>query len=572
MYKCGVHLALSSALAIGSIILYSNSRNDDVIKQMDSVQLTSWSKPVIDMDKALLNLDNPVLNKDVLDCSHMIDKWWYPQVKYTDPAINPECPVYFQARPHLSSDGVTYVAGSLKATVIDPVPTACTPGVYPIILHKGTNTNPAGLVTGIELNVSTDSSTGLSVLSISNSGIFGGTWSANGIEWRSCAAQRSNLAKWINGNMSCATEASQMCTCVYTFTDLFADFTRNIPDKLNITAKDVLREGLGICHQWRRRHDDRFATEAPASAAFALFIFAFALLMNNLYNTIIKWNPIILTDMKGHAGIQGAYWFVMLVTLFVAPAVGNASAIKPILLIVLPAMAIGLYFEYGIATQHTYHRPYLLPYTFDMCLSALVYFTMLARGVTQFEHIGVELVKCHVVAMLYTAVVWYYIYLNPEGPVDPDTKKDDSDAKKNAQKILGAPSVQDAFLMIVAVAVALSMDNLIIPYPARECYALHYLLPPAFVLIAFLGVAWLSLLNLTHVVHNSSGDSVKAMAYYQDITAYLVFIVGVIMFGLFLKRHMLLYSSRQADAFPFLEELTGAGATIPGFIRTIDLI
>lgn len=592
MYKTVVHLTLSATLFIGAAIMFHYARTDPVIRQIDGVQLTTWNKQPINLETALeAARGHPVLQNDPGGCRNMIERWWFPRVVYSDPTITPGCAVNFHVGFQPSRDGTTSLPGPVRATVVEPLPTGCTVGEYPIELKDGTNTNTAALITGIVLNVTADAA-GAIALTISHNGTFGGDWAANGTNWQTCVAQRTTLAKWVNGNMSCATEASQMCSCVYTFTNLFSDFSSNILGYPNISANEVLRQGLDTCTKWRRKHDNRYTNDAPACIAHTLFVFALVLLLNNFYNAMTKWFPMILTSWEWHMGTQAVYWVIVFLLVFIPLVTDTKSAVNPSLLTIFPALAIGIYFEFTIATQQTYHRPYLLPYTFDICLCSLATFTMLARGVTQFEHISVEIIKCHVVAMLYSAVVWYYIYLHYEGArvqedrreasvekakddkADPTTprpltarmKASQDDIRKNAARILNTPSVQDAFLMIVGVAAALTMDSLIIPYPSRQCFALHYLLPPAFTLIAFLGLAWLSVLNLTHIVQTAVGD--KVLAYYQDITGYMVFLVGAIMFGLFLKQHMLLYSSRQSDTFPYLDELVGTIPTLPAFIHT----
>jgi len=529
-----VHVLLAAALLLGSVILIGTSHSDDMERRLDFVTLYTYKKAVPDKSKATADIvravkDNSWINEVESKCLDM-SRFVYPRVSFHplgDPT-GPNCQISFSVKQG-SVVGQVALDAMYEGSVIN-----CQPGRYALVVSGGTGivSNPPELVIigGSGISNSSGPSFELSV-----SGAFGFNYdSVTSDDYKKCRNGRLALAKAILADTACEhAMASPMCACVGVFTSQLTKWDGVLIAKPapGVVLQDVITNGVEKCVDLRRVHDVRKPVEQSYVRSKVLLYFTIALFFNALYAAILPW---LGQSIWMHLGVLFVYFVGILLAGILDNDGGNIE-IGTVMAILLPAFLVhggyGLLLRFNLRYDEgklPVPAPFLHPVTFDLCLCALTLYTLVERGVVQQEYLIVEIFKCHAVAAIYIGVTWYHRY--------GGTKSEDS--------VFSAEPVQQAYLALFLVGLLASCAPMVVPYPAKKCFEMHWLLPGAFTYLAFSNPACAHSLQLAHKLASTP----VVVTSFNDVAGMFALLFGAILWGYFLQDHLQVYG---ASHFPY---------------------
>ena len=321
------------------------------------------------------------------------------------------------------------------------------------------------------------------------------------------------------------------------------------------TLQDVLLGGVDQCIKLRRVHDVREASSGVYVRSWALLTFALALFFNSILYLVDRMESQVWTRLVAHV-----VCFFLLFFAFLNNA--DPSVVLAVLLPVLLLMAYDLYVSIWVAPSDLMigAQPYLHPVAFSVCLCNLTLFTLVERGVVQSEYLLVEVIKCHAIAAVYAANAWYHRYRC----LVEDPKRESMLGRAEAPGLLTS-NVEAAQRLLFVVALAAAADTLLIPYPTKVPFQLHWLLPLAFVYISLTNPSWAhALLNRMRLGPTEPESILRGSDGYFDhfnaLAAVMVFSVGLVLMGYFIVDHIRAYGAEQ---FPYASYLVFPSAGSP---------
>jgi len=551
MFGQWAHLFFAATLFVASVILVIVNHGDKVEKSLDFVTLYSYTKAVPDKTKALNAISetarqNSWIN-DKNDAAHCLDMSYfqYPRISFfpeNDPT-SPTCQIIFNVVNSLVTGQV-----SISQAFADPgADSNCRPGKYPLRVTGGsghlglqpylTILARSELTTASTVNATApfltigEGAVANASLLLSTTGSIGYDFNAYNKGFEECRKYRRDLAAAIHASTSCEHAASSpLCQCVHEFTSKLTNWNSKLRASYtsDLMLEDVLVKGIGRCVDLKRPHDVRKAVANPYARSSALLIFALALLFNALIGAL---EPLFGSwHLIGNALLLFVYGLAVLLA-GLLDAESGVSEFGIVLAIVLPAFLV--HGVYTIRLKSNYenfgvqHEPFLHPVTFDLCLCALTLFTLVERGVVQHEYLIVEIFKCHAVAAIYIAVTWYHRY---GGGASPD-------------QLTANESVQQAYLTLFILGLGAACAPMVVPYPAKKCFEVHWLLPGAFTYLALANPAWGHSLQFPSKL--SSGWVITG---FNEVAGVLTLLFGGILWGYFLQDHIQIYGSAH---FPY---------------------
>jgi hypothetical protein len=525
------HLLAPTLLLLASVVLVGMTASDGIQSGLDLVSVFAYSKAPVDRAAALRNntqhAQGVLWHGDASDAAHCLDMSYfsYPSVRFVagaDPTT-PTCQITFA----LALAGLDVSV----APVADYSALSCRLGIYPLQIIGGS----AG-VSSLNLNIQANGTR--TILSVP--GVIAGAAAgfANREAWAACRDRRRELAQQFLGNTSCQGEYSPLCTCVRAFTDKLTNLNQRLraraPDGQSL--EDVLRQGVEQCIALRRPHDVRREAGPRYARSKALLVFALALFFNAALlsfgdlpagSTYTVW-----VHIAWHALLFGSVLLAGLLT-------GGQAEYQTVLSILLPAFLVhGAY--YLLAESLAVHggptpRPYLHPVVFDLCLCSLALFTLVERGVVQSELLIAEIFKCHGVALLYIAAIWYHRHM--------------AVADGASRALFSSSPVHQAHVVLSVVALAASADSLLVPYAAKMPFELHWLMPLAFTFLALSNPGWVYAYNAQRKYHpDDPATRVYGPAHFNCLAAALVAGFGLALWGYFLREYIRVYG---AAHFPY---------------------
>lgn len=416
---------------------------------------------------------------------------------------------------------------------------------------------------GVKMQVDLASNT--VVLSLTNNGVSNVKFTNND---QTCTQVRATLVEKLHNSTSCYTEGSQFCSCVRLFTGYLTSNraqnalkTPSSKDKVPKLSAAILN-GMKKCAELRRHNDVRTTqTSSPLKVSFTLMLFSLGLFFNAIYVFISKNNILGVKEANlGHTFLFLMLFLLCMVANIAIGFMGGGGAIEAILTMAigLPAMFLGLFMEYPewlgweIFSKQM-DRPMLHPAFFDLALQALTVFSLVSRGIVQYEVIIFEIFKAHAVAFIYAVIVWYNLHPQTEDGASRNLEKDHP---------FKSVYIQEAYLVLFSIGVAASMDSILIPYPSEDTsFRVMRLLPALLVLFCFLNRAWVSTLRLSTITGVSQND------YLSTVTGGCLLLIWMFFLSWFMDRHLRLYNSVPANGSPWptIQEmgLKGVLPTLP---------
>ena len=524
-----------SLLLLATVVLVGMTRSDGMQAPLDLVSVFSYTKAPVDAPAALRNntRDSPagVWHGDLADAAHCLDMSYFnfPLVKFVPGAdpTTPTCQIGFT---------LALVGQDIRVTpLFSQEALSCRFGIYPLQVSGGSSGMPSS---SLNLQIGGNANgTGIAMSVVGSvSGGAGGFAFNNGKAWAACRARREELAQQYLNNTSCLGDYSPMCTCVRAFTQKLTNLNRKLlarpaPDK---SLEDVLHDGVEQCIALRRAHDVRREAGPKYARSKALLTFVLALFFNSVLHCVVDLSPSI--TMWLHV-VWLSVFFVS--TLLAGLLSGGQAEFQTVLSVLLPAFALhgGYDFlvDHVLLFQKTTPRPHLHPVVFDLCLCSLSLFTLVERGVVQSEHLLAEIFKCHGIALVYMALVWYHRHM--------------SVTEGTARTVFSAPPVYQGYALLVVVALAAAADSLLVPYATKVPFELHWLLPLAFTFLALSNPSWVYALDVQRSRHPSD-PSVRLYGpeRYNCLANALSLAFGFVFWGYFLRDYIRVYG---AAHFPY---------------------
>ena len=567
------HLFLPFSFFLASVSIVGVIRGNGLLDGLDRVTLYTYSKAPIDRGAALLNHTSLTGEwawlGDQADAAHCLDMRAlnFPVVGFipgSDPT-GPSCHILLTnhdaaTTPPALSIVPVYTQGSVEG---------CVPGTYPLEISGGRS----GPVRATNLyiavaSVSTDSATGPVVSSQVTVTVPGtvalsstGYSSANGAQWQLCLQRRLALAgQFLNGT-SCQQESSQLCTCVRGFANKLTDPAHALAAVLpnGMPLQDALLGGVDSCLQLRRAHDVRAAAPGAYFRSGALLSFALALLINAALYFALLSN----LDRWVRAATHLA-WFSLLFVMLNGGGTESSVALSVLLPPLLSLLAYSLYVETFVASDLQAQHVYLHPVAFDLCLCQLTLYTLVERGVVQREYLIGEVFKCHAVAAVYAAQCWYhrYRYLTEEAGAGA--------ASEGGSGGLASAGVEHAHLLLQMSALAAASDTLLVPYPSKAPFQIHWLLPLALTCVALSNPSW-AYAQFARAKRAPREPEVALHAgggshHFNNRAAALVSGVFLVLLGYFLIDHIRTYG---AGHYPYPSYLSAADGGLSFLVRTL---
>lgn len=350
--------------------------------------------------------------------------------------------------------------------------------------------------------------------------------------WTSCAGStglRTTLVDTMLSSTDCSSSAfnSPACTCVRALANRISSWQARLVPKpsAKMYMSDVVSQGVQRCLELRKTHDIREPLSNPYPRSSALLIFCAGLLLNAVFGVVRAYSK--TAEVPTYA--QVIVFFVLLCGVLVCGLVpgrdGGIGEFETVLTIVLPLLVhisylvyLHIFFNGAGSTP----EPFLHPVMFDVCLCALSLYTLTERGVVQLEYLLTDLIKCHVVAASYIAVIWYHKY-------------------GSSHSVLSTEFVQQAYLIIFAAGLTLSASGLVVPYPSKQGFEFHWLLPSLFTYVAFLNPGWAMSLKMQNHLNAPSNSTVNN---FNAVAGFLFLLVGSIFFMYFLSDHITVYGAK----------------------------
>lgn len=527
------HLVFAVVLLLTTIIINAQSETYNLSKNLNRIAIYSYKKSLPDKGAAVDSIKNFISDSaggawindgtSAEKCKDLQAYWW-PTVGFPG-AINPKTAtcnfnVNLKIGPmegQLQIKDVTPVAGSV---------TSCQTGDYAL---NFTSAGSDGTFTG-SATLRIGGTAGNYNFSITEPNvILGYNFNTLGPQFIACQAKRQRLAETIHNATECSAGfSSPMCTCVRAFTTRLTSWqSRLAAAPGGMKMGDVLSKGVQRCLDLRRSHDIRERTQYVHVHSTALLIFCLALLLNAIFNVLVLFGA--LKNVYVYVAFIAVY---MLVILF--PALfngGNVGEYETTLAIVLPAfiahggylcMLRGVMDHLKILEKSTYETPFLHPVTFDICLCALTLFTLVERGVVQMEYLVAEVLKCHVVAGVYIALIYYHCYGRRHAMFDSE-------------------GVQQAYLILYAVGLVSSVSSLVVPYAVKEGFEFHWLLPGILTYIAFANVGWSVNLPMAAKLRVPANASVYG---FNAVAGLMILFVGALFLSEFLTVYIQIYGAK----------------------------
>jgi uncharacterized membrane protein YiaA len=519
------HVFFGLLFLLASLSVVYTSHSESISKSADFVRLYTYSKSAPDKSQVTAKLRDYLstdagtwINSQSSQCNDLTS-FWFPSYTWgtgagQNPIVAGSCD--FQVELKLGP-----MEGQLQiARVVPVVTTGCAEGQYTPLWSQssGTFTGAPKVLIAADKTITFEST------------VIGYNFQSFNAAFLDCKAKRDNLAAKVKELTGCRNEfASPMCTCVRAFTSRVETWgsVLNYRPEGKMLLGEVLMGGVGRCMEVRRTHDVREPIDKSYARSSALLIFAVAILFNALYNLLLCFDFFTRPDSGMtkfyHLGFFVLYFGAILL-FSLTDADGNGPEFSTVLTLTLPAFLVhglylGLLFEYFKSQLRSSSTPLLHPVTFDICFSALNLFTLTERGVVQTEYLWVELFKGHAVAAIYIAIVWYHRY-----------GKD--------RELLSSEFVQQAYAALYGVGIVLSASNLVVPYPSKRTFELHWLLPVALTYVAFCSAGWAHSLRLSTKLNTPQGGYVHG---YAALSGLLVLVVGAVLWGYFLAEHVQLY-------------------------------
>jgi hypothetical protein len=550
---------MSFILLLGAIILVGMGHSaSDLLRNTDFVTLYSYKKAVVNRDRALTNLT--AANKassfwlsDKADAGHCLDMSYfqYPVVSFAPAAdpTSPTCQISFGVGP-TATDTVMQIAAVYTGDVA-----SCKPGTYPLQVNGG-----AGVVAATPfLTIAPPAVNGSAPLKFDLSvTTFGYNYvTSRTPAWTACRDARRALADQYLTNTSCETEASPMCTCVRGFTDNLLNWNHRLKYEpaAGVYLEDVLLAGVGRCMDLRRTHDVPLPLDNKYTRSTPLLVFAIALAFNAFYAAL---DPILrrheLAGRLSHAAFLLLLFLAELIAFLFNSNNTGAGDWRTMLTVLLPAFLVhGLYDavaedilsassadpqQPAPAAYPLTPAPFLHPVVFDLCLAALTLFTLVERVVVQSEYLIVELLKVHAVAALYMGVTWYNRHLHAPN------------AAEVTKSIYNSAYVKQAYMLLWVVAMTAAFDTMIVPYPSKKGWELHWILPLVFTFWTFYNPVAFH----TYPAPPTLGQAYASITRYNDLAGLVAFLFGAILWGYALRSHIQIYGAEHY-AYPSIGDL-----------------
>lgn len=533
------HVIYASVFLLSSIILVSVSHSTDLERRLDFVTLFDYTKAITDKSSAISDikkiLDNSAwLNTNSEECLDM-STFGYPVVSFkpeNDPTSS-TCQISFSVKQG-QVEGQVRLDAIYTGVTID-----CPPGQYTLAINGGSGQVAEAPVLTITGGMGTSNPAGPS-LELSVSGSFGFDYANFNQKFIDCRNARQAVATSILEKTACEHPiSSPMCACVQTFTSRLTAWNGKLirTPAPGVNLKKVLSDGVERCVDLRRAHDVREPVAKSYARSRVLLLFAVALFFNALHGAIMP----SVKSMWLHILVLLVYFLTALLACLLNADKGESmSESFTTLAILIPAFFV--HGSYGILLRFSVSldegrlpipAPFLHPITFDLCLCALTLFTLVERGVVQSEYLVVEILKCHAVAAIYIAVTWYHRH----GPADNSG-------------VFATEAVQQAYFILFVVGLAASLAPTVVPYPAKKCFEMHWLLPGAFTYLAFSNPSWAQSLQFSQHLLKGAEKSGNVLYGFNEIAGVFALLFGAVLWAYFLQDHLQVYGSSHFSYLP----------------------
>ena len=529
------HLGFAIVLLLTTIIINAQSDQYKLSKNLNYINIYSYKKSITDKDAAVNSVKNFIfdtaggswINDGTVaeKCKDLQAYWWpTPGFPVSDPrTATCKFNINLKLGPmdgQLQIKDVTPVAGSVSS---------CSTNTY--LMNFTTPEGSDGTITGsVSLVISGNANNYTFALTPADV-VLGYNFVTLGPQFVACQAKRQRLADTIHNATECASGfSSPLCTCVRAFTTRLTSWqSRLVAAPGGLKTGDVLVKGVQRCLDLRRPHDVRERTQYVYVHSTALLVFFLALFFNAVFNVMSMFKA--TNSLLVYVIFLAVYGVtILLVTLFISNGSG-VSEFETTLAMVLPAfLAHGIYLallKSSVASNKSFERtsyetPFLHPVTFDICLCALTLFTLVERGVVQMEYLVAEVLKCHVVAGVYIALVYYHCYGRRHAMFDSE-------------------GVQQAYLILYVVGLVSSMSSLVVPYAIRQGFEFHWLLPGVLTYVAFANVGWSVHLPMAAKLRNPAGASVYG---FNAVAGLLILFVGCLFLSEFFTVFLQIYGAK----------------------------
>lgn len=557
------HLVFGAALLVASVIVIMLSRSYDLSKNLDFVSIYKFEKATKDKSGAVdavrkVIAKHPWLNDaaDTDGCLNMVSYLW-PTAGFgagsTAPSGSPIAAGTCEFIINLKQGPMEEQLQIKNVTIIRNTGCASKVGTWNVVITP--QAGSGAVVTGTP----TIQITNVGDIIPDTTTVIGWAFKSFNAKWQSCLYNRQNLTKDIHAAVECQHGfSSPACTCVRGFTGRVSAWQSKLSAKPagRYALGEVLVRGAERCLDLRRTHDVREAISNQYSRSSALLVFAVALLMNALLNVLRCYDMLPPNYTWWNVAFFVLYFVAVLLTAILVGKDGGMAEFETALAIALPAFLVHATYMVFLDVSFSmntgidrFTEPFLHPVTFDVCLCAISLFTLVERGVVQLEYLVADACKCHAVAAIYIAVIWYHKYGNDQAPLQSEF-------------------VQQSYLALFATGLVLAGSGLLVPYPAKECFEFHWLLPLIFTFVALLNPGWAHDLRMENKLR---GAIVRNL---NSIAGFIFLLLGSILLGYFLSEHIQIYGAKnfkypiQADPQEFVAQRQ---MVLPGAITKIVL-
>lgn len=293
-----------------------------------------------------------------------------------------------------------------------------------------------------------------------------------------CNTKRNTLATEVIASMDCDKYVSQSCSCIKEILKGVRSSTNSSIGKNLAGRKDSTLYALESCRWLMHNTHVLVSSNKVWAQRTAIVLLILTLITGNAADWVVV-NPFTApfkdNMSKAMVKIITIFFWGMLALAITVTVENNTFAL--FLLILLPPVVLLALYEIYLPMYHFDHRPFLHPYFFTTILGALTLLGLVEAGVSDFDVIVFEILKCNVAAFVYLQLVWKYM-LN----------------KSHINEVDFAQSnyVEDGTLRSAILITGLYLVGLWAPYPTTTTNNLMWFAPFMWVLISAASVVWVS--------------------------------------------------------------------------------
>lgn len=342
-----------------------------------------------------------------------------------------------------------------------------------------------------------------------------------------CLAQRQNLVSRIVTSLQCDKYASQACKCVAQVNLGLVNPASGNNGKNLAGKRDSTLYAIESCRWLMHNANVAVSSGDVMGTRTALLLIIATIILCNVLGGLFLMTLKVAEKATGWS--IGTYSFLAYfigagLSFGVTVGLHPTAYILPAVIVFTPFAAL-LVYEFLMYSKQMEHKPYIHPYTFGVVLGALSFMALVENGVTDYDIILFEILKCQAVVFIYIQVIWKY--MSVKGTNDTTSAFE-----------------ENGTLRAVLLACTVYLLGLLSPYTLNPVLNVMWYAPAVWVLFVFGSVTWICTFNYTAHPTNTMSHEEKTKDFVSVAHQHVALLTMLFLFVLFMyyvREHSLVY-------------------------------